>query len=156
MLNVVDRARALHPSPDKREQLDADGPARHTRENVDRTTVIDNLSKKGMPRKVRDLIDLAIFLRATKPDFDVSGIAALVNRLDAVTSASVSRKSVPGEQRKRYVDDLADLQRFLDGKLPEYDWREPLPEPSIHRVIESYGTHNIAFVDSIEKKLKSG
>ena len=155
VLNVVDRARALHPSPDKREQLGPDGPACHSCDNVDKTTVIDNMSKKGMPRIVRDLIDLAIYLQAVHSEIDISGIAAFINRLEAMTSASTSSKSVFGEQLQRYLDDTADVDRFLDGKNPEYDWRAPLPEPFIERVIASYRIPDIRLVASIEEKLKS-
>lgn len=154
-MNVINRARALHPSPDKREQLDSDGPARHTRNNVDKTTVIDNMAKKGMTRIVRDLIDLAIYLQAVHPEVDVSGIAAFINRLDAMTSVSVSRQCVFGEQLKRYLDDKLHVDRFLEGKDQDFDWRAPLPGSSIHRVIASYNIRDAELTDSIEEKLES-
>ncbi|EJT51303.1 hypothetical protein A1Q1_07484 [Trichosporon asahii var. asahii CBS 2479] len=151
VVNVISRARALHPSPDKREQLDSGGPARHSRDNVDMTTVIDNMAKKGMPRIIRDLIDL----QAMCPEVDISGLAAFINRLEAMTSASVSRRSVFSKGLRRYLAEKEAGDLFLDGSNPGFGWRAALPESSIERVIASYSDRDIELIESIEEKLKS-
>ncbi|EJT51302.1 hypothetical protein A1Q1_07483 [Trichosporon asahii var. asahii CBS 2479] len=67
-------------SPDKRHQIDAEGPARHSTGNTDRTNCIHNSAKFAMLETSRDITDLAIFMTEMIPDVDVSGLAALRNK----------------------------------------------------------------------------
>lgn len=113
--------RFLHRSPDKRHQIDAEGPARHSTGNTDRTNCIHNSAKFAMLETSRDITDLAIFMTEMIPDVDVSGLAALRNKVSALNSASMNRTAVPQEGNQLFATLLAHLLSFLDSTNPSLD-----------------------------------
>lgn len=69
----------------------------------------------------RDITDLAIFMTEMIPDVDVSGLAALRNKVSALNSASMNRTAVPQEGNQLFATLLAHLLSFFDSTNPSLD-----------------------------------
>lgn len=62
---------------------------------------------------------------------------------------------MPKQQAGRNRKDWEDVESFLRGQLPGFQWEQALPEPSIHRVVSGFSHRNTKFVDLIVPKLKT-
>lgn len=140
--NFIQRARALYPSPDLRDQLLLDNGngaplpfPLHAPDNVQAVPAMYNMAKMGDLDEVVQLQLLAMYL--AQSGISTGQIATLLNSLAELNSASVNRRTVVDEQ-KQWCDDVADFRRFLDGDAHAWNWRVSLPEPDIEVLIRGY------------------